>query len=198
MPPQRHLRRDLFLGNTQQPGEFALEMPHRPQARAHRGQVVEGAAQQIVKRRVGMLGFDSGLKQPAAVARQQQTGITRPQPIAAVDHRNLAQRVQITPARALKFDFRRMKQIESARKGTRRTPRPLGRRAHQPMGVGGPMNNPTRVAKPDQADQRGLRGMHDFILAMADRFGDGEFPPTRVGNIPDQAPAPPACPYCSR
>lgn len=118
------------MGDSEEPGEFGLEMEQRPLAGWGVVEVVERALEEVVQFWLRVLGLDSRFQQLATIGGEEGGGVVLSESLAPVPDHHFAQGVKLTVSGVDKGDFSTEKKIDLAGKRAAGTARTFGHGLH--------------------------------------------------------------------
>jgi len=128
--------------------------------------MIKGAEQKVVKRRVGMLGFNSGFEELAAIRGEQSGRVLAAESLTPLVNDDFPQRVELTGSCAGKSDFAAEKKIQLSGKRAFRTPRPFCYGFDESVIGGEPVNDQAGFREASQPGDDGLSGLHGGSVAL--------------------------------
>lgn len=147
-----------MVGDAEEAGELGFEMTECAEAGSGSGDVIEGAAEEVVERWIGVVRFDGGFEKLAAVGGEEGGVVGFPEAFAPVVDGDFAEGVEVSAAGAGEVDLAAEEEIEFSGEGAFRAERAFGDGADEAVVFGEPVDDETGVGETGQAGDDGGHG----------------------------------------
>lgn len=148
----------LLVGDAEEAGELGFEMAECAEAGSGFREMIEGAAEEVVERRIGMVRLDGGLEKLAAVGGEKRGVVGFTEALAPIVDDDFAEGVEVAAARAGEIDLAAEEEIEFSCEGAFRAERAFRDGADEAVVFGEPVDDETGVGETGQAGDDGGHG----------------------------------------